>query len=78
MDKISRARRVAEDALMKASQEEIQASLFKKKAVEKKAREDARTKLSPEEARKAEERDKKKELKKSKAKMMKKGKAIMR
>lgn len=69
---------MAEGALMKASKEEIQSNLVKRKALEKKAREEARLKLSPEEARKAEEKEKKREMKKSKTKMMKKGKVIMR
>lgn len=78
VDKISRDRRMAEEAMMKASKEDIQASLSRRKLLEKKKREEARSKLSPEEARKAEEKEKKKELKKSKSKMMKKGKVLMR
>jgi hypothetical protein len=64
--------------VLKASQEEIQNSLFKRKILEKKKREEARMNLSKEEARKAEEKEKKRELKKSQKKMMKKGKVVMR
>lgn len=78
MEKISKARIIGQESVMKQSHEEIQDALFKRKVQEKKKRQEARMNLSKEEARKAEEKEKKRELKKSQKKMMKKGKVVMR
>ena len=48
--------------LLQASKYVKEHNLYKKKLEEKKMREEARTKMSPEEARKAEEKEKRREL----------------
>ncbi len=75
--RLTRLRESASEKFQKVTnnpQEELQ----KKKAAEKKAREEAIAKLSPDQQRKIEEKDKRKEMKKQMKKQMKGGKVIMK
>ncbi|KAI8918008.1 hypothetical protein BC831DRAFT_516334 [Entophlyctis helioformis] len=72
--KVNKLRLGAVDTINKAQEEARKEELAKKKAAEKKARDEQVAKLSPEEQRKYEEKEKKRELKKSQSKLAKRGK----
>ncbi|KAJ3158584.1 Coiled-coil domain-containing protein 47 [Geranomyces michiganensis] len=72
--KLVKARLAAQQHILKAAEEERKEELARKKAAEKRERDKAAAKLSPDEARKYEERERKKELKRAQGKKMKKGK----
>lgn len=63
---------------MREAEEERKEELQAKKIQDKRARAEAATKLSPEEQRKFEEKERKREAKKAQSKMMKRGKLVMR
>ncbi|KAJ3178513.1 Coiled-coil domain-containing protein 47 [Geranomyces variabilis] len=75
--KLLKARLASQQHILKAAEEERKEELAKKKAAEKRERDKAAAKLSPDEARKYEERERKKELKRAQGKKMKKGKVTM-
>jgi hypothetical protein len=75
--RLDRLRETAAQKLQKVTKNPLD-ELQKKKAAEKKAREEAIAKLSPEQQRKIEEKDKRKEMKKQMKKQMKGGKVIMK
>ncbi|KAJ3296185.1 Coiled-coil domain-containing protein 47 [Borealophlyctis nickersoniae] len=76
--KAKKLRQVAEEAILKATAEERKAELAKKKLQEKRARDEQVAKLSPEEQRRYEEKERKKAAKEAQKKALKKGKMIMK
>ena len=71
-----RLRLNAEDVVRKSLEESRKEELAKRKFADKKAKLDQIAKLSPEEQRKFEEKERKKEFKKNQAKMSKRGKTV--